>query len=89
MAEEPANLEATDLVEVWFEQGHLRANVIKAKLEAAGIPALLSYDAMSVIFGLTVDGIGKVRVLVRPEDLEAAQSVLAEEPFAGEEENGD
>ncbi|MBM4431841.1 MAG: DUF2007 domain-containing protein, partial [Chloroflexi bacterium] len=73
MAEEAANLEATDLVEVWFEQGHLRANVIKAKLEAAGIPALLSYDAISVIFGLTVDGIGKVRILVRPEDAEAAQ----------------
>jgi len=89
MAEEAANLEATDLVEVWFEQGHLRANVIKAKLEAAGIPALLSYDAISVIFGLTVDGIGKVRILVRPEDAEAAQGVLAEEPPAGAEENGD
>jgi len=85
MAEELENLEADDLVEVWFEQGHLRANVIKAKLEAAGIPVLLSYDAMSVIFGLTVDGIGKVRVLVRPEDVEAAQGVLAEESPEGEE----
>ena len=85
MAEEPENLEETDLVEVWLEQGHLRANVIKAKLEAAGIPALLSYDAMSVIFGLTVDGIGKVRVLVRPEDAQAAQQVLAEQ-LADEEQ---
>jgi hypothetical protein len=89
MVEDSGSLEASDLVEVWFEQGHLRANVIKAKLEAAGIPAILSYDAMSVVFGLTVDGIGKVRIMVRPEDVEAAESVLAEEPPEGEEENGD
>ncbi|MBC7260903.1 MAG: thiamine diphosphokinase [Chloroflexi bacterium] len=76
---------ADKLVEVCKEQGHLRANVIKAKLEAAGIPAILSYDAASLVFGLTVDGIGEVRVLVRPEDAEEARRVLAEgEAFEGE-----
>ncbi|MEM4723663.1 MAG: thiamine diphosphokinase [Candidatus Hadarchaeum sp.] len=70
--------EADKLVEVCKEQGHLRANVIKAKLEAAGIPAILSYDAASLVFGLTVDGIGEVRVLVREGDAEEARRVLGE-----------
>ena len=67
------------LVEVYASQGHLGARVAKSKLEAAGIPALLSYRAASLIFGLTVDGIGKVRVLV-PETLaEDARGILAED----------
>ena len=68
-----------NLVEVYASQGHLGARVAKSKLEAAGIPALLSYRAASLIFGLTVDGIGKVRVLV-PETLaEDARGILAED----------
>ncbi|MGQ9492566.1 MAG: thiamine diphosphokinase [Anaerolineae bacterium] len=70
--------EVNELVEVGREQGHMRANVIKAKLEAAGIPAILSYDAASLVFGLTVDGIGEVRILVRAEDVEEARKLLAE-----------
>ncbi|MBC7233333.1 MAG: thiamine diphosphokinase [Chloroflexi bacterium] len=77
---------ADQLVEVCKEQGHLRANVIKAKLEAAGIPAILSYDAASLVFGLTVDGIGEVRILVRPGDAEEARRILAEEQTEGEAE---
>jgi thiamine pyrophosphokinase len=75
-----------DLVEVYTEQGHLRANVIKSKLEAAGIPAMLSYDYASLAFGLTVDGIGKVRVMVREEHAEEARRILAEEQTPEEEE---
>lgn len=75
---------AENLVEVRKEQGHLRANVIKAKLEAAGIPAILSYDAASLVFGLTVDGIGEVRVLVRPEDAEEARRILGEGQIEGQ-----
>ena len=55
------------------------ARVAKSKLEAAGIPALLSYRAVSLIFGLTVDGIGKVRVLVPERFAEEAREMLAED----------
>lgn len=68
-----------NLVEVYASQGHLGARVAKSKLEAAGIPALLSYRAASLIFGLTVDGIGKVRVLVPERFVEEARGVLAED----------
>jgi thiamine pyrophosphokinase len=71
-------------VVVYTAQGHMRANVIKSKLEAAGIPAILSYDALSRIYGLTVDGIGQVRVLVRPEAAAEARRLLAEEDLPTE-----
>ena len=68
-----------NLVEVYASQGQLGARVAKSKLEAAGIPALLSYRAVSLIFGLTVDGIGKVRVLVPERFAEEAREMLAED----------
>jgi len=68
-----------NLVEVYTSQGHLGARVAKSKLEAAGIPALLSYHAASLIFGITVDGIGKVRVMVPERIAEEAREILAEE----------
>jgi hypothetical protein len=78
-AEQDQTQEPGELVTVYAAQGHMRANVIKSKLEAAGIAAILSYEALSRIFGLTVDGIGQVRVLVRPEDAAEARRLLAEE----------
>jgi thiamine pyrophosphokinase len=69
----------TDLVEVYTTQGHLRAHVIKSKLEAAGIPAMLSYDYASLAFGLTVDGIGKVSVKVPSQYADEARNVIGEE----------
>lgn len=78
--------ESGDLVVVYTAQGHMRANVIKSKLEAAGIPALLSYEALGRIYGLTVNGIGQVRVLVRPESAAEARRILAEEDLPAEPE---
>lgn len=79
MGEEADNPTTPDLVEVYTTQGHLRANVIKSKLEAAGIPALLSYDSASLVFGLTVDGIGEVRVMVPEQYAAEARRIVAEE----------
>jgi thiamine pyrophosphokinase len=71
--------DATDLVDVYATQGHLRAHVIKSKLEASGIPAMLSYDYASLAFGLTVDGIGQVRVKVSAQHADEARRVIEEE----------
>ena len=76
-----------NLIEVYASQGHLGARVAKSKLEAAGIPALLSYRAASLIFGLTVDGIGKVRVLVPEQYAAEARSTLAEEDLEQAEDH--
>lgn len=67
--------------------GLLRAQVLKAKLELAGIPVLLDYESVGPVIGITVDGLGEVHVLVPADCAEQARALLAREmnePQAGE-----
>lgn len=66
-----------DMEPVYLTQGNLRAEVIRAKLEAAGIPALLRYESVGLVLGLTVDGLGQVKVLVPAELADEARAVIA------------
>jgi len=46
----------------------------------------LSYESLGVVYGLTIDGLGEVRILVPESYLERAQAVLADSgPAEGEE----
>ena len=54
-----------ELVVVYTTNGMMRAEIIKGKLESAGIPALLKYESAGLIYGLTIDGMGQVQVLVQ------------------------
>jgi len=64
----------------------LEAHVIKGRLESEGIPVLLSYESVGPVFGITVDGMGEVRVMV-PEALEReARLILAAGHGAGDVE---
>jgi hypothetical protein len=70
--------EKSGLVTVHIASGLLNAQVVKTKLESVGIPALLDYESAGVVLGITVDGLGEVRVMV-PEDLaEEARALLSE-----------
>jgi hypothetical protein len=60
-------------------QGLLNAQVIKAKLEEAGIPVLLDYESVGPIIGVTVDGLGEVRVLVPDRCADEARTLIEEE----------
>jgi hypothetical protein len=70
MAQEP------ELVQVWQCQGWDLAQIYKSKLEAAGIPVLLKYESAGLVFGLTVDGLGQVRILVPAEYATEAEALL-------------
>jgi hypothetical protein len=65
-------------------QGWDLAQIFKTKLEAAAIPVLLKYESAGLIFGLTVDGLGEVRLMV-PEDCAAEAEALLVDlgPFPG------
>jgi hypothetical protein len=67
-----------DLIVVYISQGPLAAEVAKSKLEAAGIPVLLRYEAIGRILGLTVDGLGQVEVLVSAAHEAEARELLQE-----------
>ncbi len=54
----------------------IEAQIIKGRLESEGIPVLLSYESAGLVYGLMVDGIGEVRIMV-PECLaEQAKEIL-------------
>jgi len=59
--------------------GLLKAQVIKAKLEDAGIPVLLDYESVGLVYGITVDGLGEVRVLVPTRHADDARALIDEE----------
>ncbi|MEE8473017.1 MAG: DUF2007 domain-containing protein [Dehalococcoidia bacterium] len=70
------------LVEICAVQGELAANVMKSHLESEGIPVLLEYDSAGIVYGLTVDGLGQVRVLVPQELAEEARRIIEPEEAA-------
>jgi hypothetical protein len=67
------------LTVVHVAQGLLNAQVIKAKLEEAGIPVLLDYESVGPVYGITVDGLGEVRVLVPNRYAGEARMLIEEE----------
>jgi hypothetical protein len=74
------------LCTVYESQGMLEAEVIKGKLEAAGIPVLLRYQSTGLVFGLTVGGEGRVDVQVPEELADQAEALIME---GAEEAPGD
>jgi hypothetical protein len=66
----------SDFVVIKIVQGELRANIIKAHLESEGIPVYLKYESAGIIYGITADGIGEVRILVPEEFAEEAKKII-------------
>ena len=63
-------------VVVYKAQGELEANVIKSHLECEGIPVMLQYESAGRVFGLTVNGLGEVKILVPEELVEEARQII-------------
>ncbi|MEN6320579.1 MAG: DUF2007 domain-containing protein [Syntrophaceae bacterium] len=58
--------------------GITNANIIVGRLETDGIPTRLKYEAAGAIYAITIDGLGKVDVLVPAHYLEKARGVLSQ-----------
>ncbi|MEJ5166789.1 MAG: DUF2007 domain-containing protein [Thermoanaerobaculia bacterium] len=72
-----------------FTTDYFEAQIIKGKLEAEGIPVLLTYDSAAVVYGLTADGLGKVEIKVPEEYVEEAKKLIEESEKLEEGENTD
>ena len=59
----------SELKELAEVEGMMEAEIIKSKLESFHIPALLKYESAGRIYGITMDGLGKVKILVSAEQL--------------------
>jgi ribonuclease-3 len=62
---------------VFRTPSEIEARVVRGLLETHGIASLQSSDVPRAIFPIAVDGIGDVRVSVRPEDAEEAERIIA------------
>ena len=54
----------------------MEAQIIQGRLESAGIPALLSYESAGLVYGLTVNGLGEVKIMVPKPLAEEAREIL-------------
>ena len=54
----------------------IEAQIIKGRLESEGIPVLLSYESAGLVYGITVDGLGEVKVTVPKHLAEEAREIL-------------
>jgi len=55
---------------------YLEAQIIKGRLESEGIPVLLSYESAGLVYGITIDGLGEVKVMVPRRLAEEAREIL-------------
>lgn len=78
------DLAGDDAVVVYVSQGPLGAEVALSKLRAAEIPCALRYPSAGRIWGLTVDGLGRVEVVVPAAYGEQARDLLAEDEPSSE-----
>lgn len=62
-------------------QGELTANVMKSHLESEGVPVLLQYESVGKVYGITVNGLGEVRILVPRELVEKARQIIEPREF--------
>ena len=67
-----------ELVELTSVQGEMEAEIIRGVLEQEDIKVLIKSNVAQGIHPFTVDGLGKVRVLVRKRDYMKAKVVLKE-----------
>jgi hypothetical protein len=73
--------------------GMTQAKIIAGRLESEGIAVRLRYEAAGAIYGITIDGLGEVRIRVPVADWERAKELLSrsydESEFPWEKDAGD
>lgn len=66
----------SEFVVIAVVQGEVIANILKSHLESEGIPVLLQWESVGRVFGLTVDGLGQVKILVPEEFADEAKHII-------------
>jgi len=71
-------MQDSELKELMVVEGSIEAEIIKSKLESFHIPVLLKFESAGHIFGITMDGLGKVKIMVPKSFFQEARNILAE-----------
>jgi hypothetical protein len=67
---------ADKLISVYKACGQPEAEIVKGRLNIENIPAVLKYESLGSVYGLTIDGLGQVEVLVPLKYAEQAREIL-------------
>jgi len=74
-----AGSEQSELTSVYVAGGLPEAQIIKGRLESEGIPVMLRYESVGLVYGLTIDGLGQVEIRVPSALAAEAKHILATE----------
>jgi hypothetical protein len=83
------SLRHEELLLVHEAQGEVEAGIIRSLLDAHGIATLATGMSTQSVYPFTMDGLGKIRIMVRADDLARAREMIREHlrtdsPEAGE-----
>ena len=67
---------SAELVRIFDAQGESEAGLVRGLLASHGIETVTLADSVQSVYPLTFDGLGMVRIMVRPEDAEMARRIL-------------
>jgi hypothetical protein len=64
------------LITIYKAANQIEAELIKGLLESEDIPALLKYESLGQVYGLTIDGLGQVEVQVPLKYAQKAETLV-------------
>ena len=70
------NPESPQWIAIYITHDLQEAHIIKGKLGAYDIPAMIHKEAGAAAIGLTLGNLGEIKILVAPADYEKAEALL-------------
>lgn len=67
------------LTTIYVAGNQAEAQIIKGRLENEGIPVLLQYESAGIVYGITIDGLGQVKIQVPSSLAQNAKDILGEQ----------
>ena len=63
-------------VVVSYPKTPAEASIVKGLLESEGIPVFIEQEAIGKTYGMTIDGLGQIKILVPAERKDEAEQLL-------------
>ncbi len=63
-------------VVVSYPKTPVEASIVKGLLESEGIPVFVQQEAIGKVYGMTLDGLGQIKILVPAERKDDAEQLL-------------
>jgi hypothetical protein len=60
-------------------EGMVESEIIKSKLASFDIPCIMQFETAGRLYGITMNGLGKVKIMVTAEDYEKAKEIISTE----------